>query len=146
MAVHYGTSLAELNAAIWELLERLNNKKFKKLPTTRRELFGTLDCPALMKPLPDQRYPFVDWKTAKVNIDYHVEVDRHFYSVPYQLVGEQVDVRLGQQTLFFGMAQALVHGALLAYFPAPAGRHHRLGRRQQSHPDPQAPIQIMHDP
>lgn len=91
-------SLAELNNAIQELLEQLNNKKFKKLPSTRRELFETLERPAL-KPLPTERYPFIDWKTAKVNIDYHIEVDRHFYSVPYQLVGAQVDVRLGLQVV-----------------------------------------------
>ncbi len=95
---HTFFSLAELNTAIQELLEQLNNKKFRKLPTTRRELFETLDRPAL-KPLPAERYPFVDWKTARVNIDYHIEVNRHFYSVPYQLVGEQVDVRLGPQVV-----------------------------------------------
>lgn len=91
-------SVTELNAAIMELLKRLNNKKFKKLPTTRRELFEKLDRPAL-KPLPIERYPFVDWKTAKVNIDYHIEVERHFYSVPYQLISEQVDVRLGTRVV-----------------------------------------------
>ncbi|MDP3051358.1 MAG: IS21 family transposase [Eubacteriales bacterium] len=69
---HTFFSTTELNTTIWELLERLNNKKFQKLPTTRRELFETLDRPAL-KPLPVERYPFVDWKTAKVNIDYHIE-------------------------------------------------------------------------
>ncbi|MDQ7792748.1 MAG: IS21 family transposase, partial [Clostridia bacterium] len=69
---HTFFSITELNTTIWELLERLNNKKFQKLPTTRRELFETLDRPAL-KPLPVERYPFVDWKTAKVNIDYHIE-------------------------------------------------------------------------
>lgn len=87
-------SVEELNAAIGVLLERLNNKKFKKLPYSRRELFDTVERAAL-QPLPTQRYPFIEWKTAKVNIDYHVEVSRHFYSTPYQLVGEQVDIRLG---------------------------------------------------
>lgn len=53
-----------------------------------------MERPAL-NPLPAQPYPFVAWKTAKVNIDYHIEVDRHFYSVPYQLVGNQVDVWTG---------------------------------------------------
>ncbi len=82
---HTFFSIDELNAAIGELLEWLNNRKFKKLPTTRRELFEKLDRPAL-KPLPPRHYPFVEWKTARVNIDYHIEVDHHLYSVPYQLV------------------------------------------------------------
>ncbi|MGQ5712442.1 Mu transposase domain-containing protein [Desulforudis sp. DRI-14] len=68
------------------------------MPTTRRELFETLDRPAL-RPLPPERYPYREWKTAKVNIDYHIQVDNHFYSVPYQLVGAQVDVRLGPYIL-----------------------------------------------
>ena len=91
-------SLAELNTALREGLERLNTTPFQKLPTTRRELFEKLDRPAL-KPLPAERYPFVSWKTATVGIDYHVEIERHYYSVPYQLVGEQVDVRLGAQVV-----------------------------------------------
>jgi len=112
-------SITELNAAIWELLERLNNKKFKKLPTTRRELFYKLDWPAL-KPLPIERYPFVDWKTAKVNIDYHVEVDRHFYSVPYQLIGEQVDVRLGAQVVEILYKNRRVASHVRSYVPGQA--------------------------
>ena len=86
-------SLAELNAAIWELLERLNARRFRKLPTSRRALFETLDRPAL-RPLPATRYVFAEWKRAGVNIDYHVAVDGHYYSVPYQLVHQGVEVRL----------------------------------------------------
>jgi transposase len=91
-------SLAELNDAIRGLLAELNDRPFKKLPGTRRSLFETLDRPAL-KPLPVRPYEYATWRVAKVNIDYHVEADRHWYSVPHQLVGERVDVRLTATTV-----------------------------------------------
>ena len=91
-------SLHELNTAIRELLERLNLRRFKALNATRRELFARVDQP-LLRPLPSTRYEFLEWKTAKVGIDYHICVERHCYSVPYQLVGEQVDVRLSLRTV-----------------------------------------------
>jgi len=86
-------SLAEANAAIAERIAWLNARPFKKLPGSRRSLFETLDRPAL-RPLPARPYEFATWKTAKVNIDYHVEVERHWYSVPYQLVGQGCDIRV----------------------------------------------------
>ena len=64
-------SLAELNAAIAKLLERLNTRPFRKLPGSRRELFEQLDRPAL-RPLPTECYVFAQWKKARVNIDYQV--------------------------------------------------------------------------
>ena len=91
-------SLAELNAAIAKLLERLNERPFRKLPGSRRSLFEQLDRPAL-RPLPAERYVFAQWKKARVNIDYHVEIERHYYSVPYALVGRQLDVRLTATTV-----------------------------------------------
>jgi transposase len=92
------TSLTEANAAISEKLTWLNNRPFAKLEGTRRVLFEQLDRPA-MRPLPATRYEFATWKIAKVNIDYHIERDRHYYSVPYQLVGQRVDVRLTEHTV-----------------------------------------------
>jgi transposase len=89
---HQFFSLAELNRAIREKLSDLNNRKFNKLNTNRRTLYETVDKPAL-KPLPVHRYEYAEWKKLRVNIDYHVEVDLCYYSVPYQLVKEQVDVR-----------------------------------------------------
>lgn len=86
-------SLADLNTAIRPLLEHLNQRPFKKLPGSRHHLFVTIDLPAL-KPLPATPYEYAEWKQARVNIDYHVAVDGHYYSVPYQLVKQQVDVRL----------------------------------------------------
>ena len=95
---HTFFSLAELNTAIAAKLQDLNNRKFKKLDATRRELFETIDKPAL-KPLPSRPYEYAEWKKARVNIDYHIEIDRHYYSVPYQLVKEQVDVRITSSAL-----------------------------------------------
>jgi transposase len=85
--------LAELNKAVGEKLVEFNNRKFQKLDATRKQLFESLDKPAL-KPLPVKRYEYAEWKKATVNIDYHIEVDRHYYSVPYQLIKEPVDVRI----------------------------------------------------
>jgi transposase len=86
-------SLSELNGAIEELLVRLNAKQFKKLPGSRRSQYETLDRPVL-KPLPSSRYEYAEWKNAKAGIDYHIEVDRHYYSVPYQLAQKKFDVRI----------------------------------------------------
>jgi transposase len=95
---HRFFSLEEANQAISEKLKELNNRKFQKLNTTRKELFENLDRPAL-KPLPQTPYEYADWKKAKVNIDYHIEVDGHYYSVPYQLVKESVEVRFTSTTV-----------------------------------------------
>jgi transposase len=95
---HRFFSLADANHVISEKLIELNNRKFQKLDTTRRELFETLDRPAL-KPLPQAPYEYADWKKAKVNIDYHIEVDGHYYSVPYQLVRESVEIRFTSTTV-----------------------------------------------
>jgi transposase len=75
-------SLAELNAAIAELLVRLNERPFNKLPGSRRALFESLERPVL-RPLPSEPYVFSRWKKVRVHIDYHVEFDKHYYSVPY---------------------------------------------------------------
>ena len=91
-------SLAELNAAIARLLERLNSRPFRKLPGSRRSMFEQLDRPAL-RPLPCERYVFAEWKKARVNIDYHIEVDGHYYSVPHALIRRQLDVRLTATTV-----------------------------------------------
>ena len=91
-------SLAEANQAIRELLIRLNQKPFKKIPGSRLERFLALDKPAA-RPLSVPPYEYADWLKARVNVDVHIEVDGHFYSVPYSLVREQVDVRLTRTTV-----------------------------------------------
>ena len=85
-------SLDELNAAIAELLEKLNETPFQKLERCRRSAFEELDRPAL-KLLPGFRYERADWEKGKVHVDYHVEFDDRFYSVPCALIGAHVEVR-----------------------------------------------------
>jgi transposase len=85
-------SLEELNPAIAVLLEDLNGRKMQKIGKSRRELWEQLDRPALQA-LPTHRYEPAEWKICGVNIDYHIEVDRHPYSVPFQLLGEKVEAR-----------------------------------------------------
>jgi len=91
-------SLAELNQVIWQLLEELNDRPMRHLGQSRRELFQALDLPAL-KPLPETPYEFAQWKKARVNIDYHIEYDKHFYSVPYSLIHQEVYVRATERTI-----------------------------------------------
>ena len=91
-------SLRELNAAISELLVKLNNRPFRKLPGCRREHFEQLDRPVL-QPLPAEPYVYAEWKKARVHIDYHVAVDGHYYSVPHALIKREVDVRMTQNTI-----------------------------------------------
>jgi len=91
-------SLAELNAAIAELLVELNARSFKKLPGCRRSAFESIDRPAL-RPLPAERFELARWKRARVNIDYHVEFDGHYYSVPHRLVRTEVELRITSTTL-----------------------------------------------
>jgi transposase len=91
-------SLAALNDAITPLLERLNHRPFRKREGTRALLYANVDRPAL-QPLPVQRYVMGDWKTVRASIDYHVEIDRHYYSVPYQLADHQLEARFTALTV-----------------------------------------------
>jgi transposase len=86
------TSLGALNERIAELVEKINNRPFKKMEGSRASVFAEIDQPAL-RPLPATRYDFATWTKAKVSLDYHLQIDRNFYSVPYQLVGQVLDVR-----------------------------------------------------
>jgi transposase len=95
---HTFFALAEVNAAIHPLLLALNTRPFKQLPGSRQSLFETLDRPAL-QPLPAQLYEYAEWKRARVNIDYHVEVEGHYYSVPYALVKQQLEVRVSARVV-----------------------------------------------
>src|ERR1039457_2167586 len=90
--------LAEVNQAIQELLVRLNDRPFRTREGSRRSLFESLDKPAL-RALPAARYQYGDWETHRVNIDYHVEFDNHWYSVPYQLTQQEVEVRATAATV-----------------------------------------------
>lgn len=92
-------SLAEVNTRIRALLEELNHRPMKAYGgQSRRERFDLLDRPTLQR-LPIDRFVYADWTKAKVNIDYHVDVGRHLYSVPYTLVGRRVDVRISAESV-----------------------------------------------
>ncbi len=111
MAEHYGAvviptrprnitffDLHQLNGVIKEKLEVLNNRPFRKMNGTRRSVYEQIDKPAL-KPLTQTPYVFARWKKATANIDYHISVDHNLYSVPYTLVGHELDVRLTGSTV-----------------------------------------------
>jgi transposase len=85
-------SLAELNQAIRERLPELNDRPMKTLAVSRRQLYDRIDRPAL-RPLPADRYQIAEWRWGRVNIDYHVQVEHNFYSVPYPLLHEPVEAR-----------------------------------------------------
>ena len=87
------SSVHEIDVAIAPLLTILNDKPFQKLPGSRASAFAQLDVPAL-RPLPLQRYEMAYFKTVKVHLDYHVEIDRHRYSVPQALVGQVLEARI----------------------------------------------------
>jgi transposase len=91
-------SLTELNAAIAELVTALNNRASRHLGACRRELFEELERSAL-KPLPAEPYTYAQWKECKLGLDYHVEVEKHYYSVPHQLLREKMWVRITARTV-----------------------------------------------
>jgi transposase len=90
--------LMELNSAITQLREQLNDKPLQKLDGSRRSRFIELDQPAL-KSLPVRHYEYAQWKCAKVHPDYHIELDHAYYSVPYRHIGQRVDVRVSANML-----------------------------------------------
>lgn len=92
------TSIGQARDAVAALGEELNERPFQKRGGCRRSAFQDLDR-ALLRALPVHRYEYASWSRPKVGIDYHVEVERHFYSVPYTLIGEHVDARLTATTL-----------------------------------------------
>jgi len=91
-------SLAEANAAIKERLLLLNNRPFRKLPGTRTSRFEELDRPAML-PLPESHYQYAQFKKVRLNINYHFELEGHFYSAPHRLVREQLDIRHTEATV-----------------------------------------------
>lgn len=103
-------SLEEVRAAVKPLVEKLNNRPMRRLKKSRREVFEELERGAL-KPLPAARYEFATWARPRVHIDYHVELEDHFYSVPYQLVGKQLELRATEMTveLFLGGSRVASH-------------------------------------
>jgi transposase len=125
-------SLAELNAAIRERLEALNQRPFRKRPGCRASLFQELDRPVL-GPLPRERYELHEWSTARVNIDYHLEFERHYYSVPYVLTGQLVEIRSTLTTLeIFHRGQRVAsHPRSIQNYQATTNPEHRPKSHQQ---------------
>jgi transposase len=91
-------SLEELNQAILGLVEKMNHRPFKKLPGCRYDLYRAVDLPAL-KPLPEKRYEYAEWKQCTAHIDYHIEVDHHYYSVPYTYIQKELEARITGKTV-----------------------------------------------
>jgi transposase len=91
-------SLDELNEHIAALVADLNNRVMKRYGKSRRELFEDLDRPVLIG-LPTDRFLHGDWSRAQVRLDYHVPVDRHDYSVPYQRATDEVEIRVSAATV-----------------------------------------------
>jgi transposase len=91
-------SLADCNAAIMTALDRMNGRVMRRLGVSRRELLETVERPAL-RPLPADEYEFAEWRLMRVNLDYHIEIDSFFYSVPHALIRQQVDVRIASRTI-----------------------------------------------
>jgi transposase len=120
-------SLAELNGRIRVLLDQLNDRPMRSYRASRRELFEKLDQPVL-RSLPDRPFDFAEWKFAKVNIDYHVELEGHYYSVPHALVGEKVELRFTAGTL-----EVYFRGERVASHPR-HGREYRLPGRHSTKP------------
>jgi transposase len=111
-------SLYEVNLAVKEKLEQLNNKVMQSVGRSRRQEFEEIDRPNL-RPLPEKPYEYAERKTATVNIDYHIEFDDHLYSVPYILIHQAVDIRATER-----MVEIFHHGKSVAIHP----RNFRRGR------------------
>jgi transposase len=117
-------NLGDLNRAIRELLTDLNARPMRHLGQSRQELFAALDQP-MLQALPAQLYEFGFWKKARVHLDYHVEFDHHFYSVPFMLVGQEVEIRATAHTveIFFQRKRTASHPRAQGFDPlTPKGR------------------------
>src|SRR5215472_11226715 len=116
-------SLATLNAAIAELLAQVNNRVSRHLGASRRALFEDVERSAL-KPLPAEPYVFAEWKECRVGLDYHVEIDKHYYSVPHPLLREKVWARITARTI-----EVFHHGKrVAAHVRASSNRKHTTVR------------------
>lgn len=136
-------SLDELNERIAELVVELNDRKMRVYGASRRELFERLDRPALL-PLPERRFEWGEWKSVTVNIDYHVEFDHHYYSVPHALLHQKIEVRATAMVveIFGGSGRVTSHARSYE-----RGRHttqsDHMPKSHQKHAE-WAPSRIVH--
>lgn len=132
-------SLGELNAALAVERERYNDRPLSREAGSRRSRFLELDRPVL-RPLPGQPYQYATWRKAKVHLDYHVEVERRYYSVPYRLIGKTVDVRLTAR-----MVEVFHRGQAVATHPR-QDTHRRFVTDPAHRPDRhRAVIELSHE-
>lgn len=122
-------SLSVMNTAIRELLEKLNDRQMRKLKKSRRQVFEDIDKP-LAKPLPATPYEFAEWRKATVNIDYHIAVDHHYYSVPYRYLRETIDVRVTA-----ALVEVLHKGVRIAAHPRSFEKHRHSTLVEHMPPD-----------
>jgi transposase len=123
------TSLAELNVAIRELLPSLNGRLLRKMKKSRKELFESLDRLSAQA-LPSLPYEYAEWKKATVNIDYHIEVDRHYYSVPFRWIREKLDVRITAS-----IVEVFRKGERIAAHPRSRAPHKHTTLKEHMPPD-----------
>ena len=140
-------SVREANEALWQLLDKLNDKPFQKMVGSRKELFEELDKPALQA-LPRNSFVIANWKKARVNIDYHVELEGHYYSVPYTYAKEQVELRFTSHTVevFYQNKRIASHSRAPSYLKH-RGRHttvkNHMPKAHQRHGD-WTPQRLIH--
>ncbi len=103
-------SLEQLNASIWTSLNDLNNRVMRHLGFSRRQLFDEMERPAL-RALPTTPYVYAEWRRCRVGIDYHIEVEKHLYSVPHTLLRQEVEARLtaGTVEVFYRNKRVAAH-------------------------------------
>ncbi len=111
---HRFFSVSEANTAVEELMAELNDRPFQKMPGCRRSMYEQVDRPAL-RPLPATRWVFAEWSAPMVHIDYHVDVEGHYYSVPYTLRGERVEARRAALTIEIFLRGVRVASHLRSY-------------------------------
>jgi transposase len=130
---HYSFfSLAEVNACIKGLLNELNERPFKQIPGSRLSLFEQMEKPAL-KPLPEHPYQFSDIKRVKVNIDYHVQYQRHHYSVPHQFVGETLELHADETRVALYFQQKMIASHSRKFFAGMTTEPSHMPMRHQKH-------------
>jgi len=125
-------SVHDINEAIQPLLKAYNERDFYELEGTRLSHYQEVDKPAL-KPLPAKSYVYAEWKKARVSIDYHLAIDKHYYSVPYRHLKETIDVRMTPATIecFHKGNRIAIHQR--SYKPGHSTIHEHMPRAHQEY-------------
>lgn len=129
---HTFFSVADINKAINPLLRAYNQRSFQDLPGSRLSQFLLLDKPAL-QPLPKERYQYAEWKKARVNIDYHVAFEKHFYSVPYTYIKEEITLRITRTTIECYYQNKRIASHLRSFHPGHTTIREHMPKAHQAH-------------